>query len=150
MKLILTREVAGLGRARRHRRGRVTATAATSSLPRGAAIAWHQGRREADRHDQARPLTPARSATPATPARSRPALEKLTVPLAARAGRDGPAVRLRHLRRRRRGRQGRRRPDRRQAFHPTPATSRSVGSHTVTVKLHPGVTAKVSLVVKAA
>ena len=52
MKLILTREVAGLGLA-----GDIVEVAdgygRNFLVPRGAAIAWTEGRREADRADQA-------------------------------------------------------------------------------------------------
>ena len=108
MKLILTREVAGLGLA-----GDIVEVAdgygRNFLVPRGAAICWTQGRREADRPDQARarrPRDPRPRPRPRDQGRPREAVR-----LARRPRRQGrPAVRLDHRGRHRRRGEGRRRP----------------------------------------
>ena len=108
MKLILTQEVAGLGARRRHRRGQ-DGYGRNFLVPRGAAIAVDQGRREADRADQAgarRPRDPRPGPRPRDQGRAGEAHRHARRP--RRRGR--PAVRLGHRGRRRRGGQGRRRP----------------------------------------
>ncbi len=116
MKLILTREVAGLGLRRRHRRGR---RRLRPQLPRPARRGDRvdQGRREADRPDQAgprRPRDPRPRPRPRDQGRAREADRHARRP--RRRGR--PAVRLGHPGRHRRARQGRRRPAAGQQAHP--------------------------------
>ena len=118
-------------------------------MPRGSAINWTQGRREADRARSGAPATPARSATWVTPARSRPHLEKLNVTLGARAGdggqlfgsitasdvaaavkdAGGPLMDRKRIR--------------------LPGHIKTTGLHTVTVDLHPDVVASVPVTVTA-
>ncbi len=87
MKLILTREVAGLGLA-----GDIVEVAdgygRNFLVPRGAAISWTKGAEKQIAQIRA-PATPARSATSATPARSRPTSRSCRSSLGARAGKDG-------------------------------------------------------------
>jgi large subunit ribosomal protein L9 len=147
MKLILTREVAGLGLA-----GDIVEVAdgygRNFLVPRGAAITWTKGAEK--QIAQIKRVRDAREIRDLGHAREiKTDLEKLTVTLTARAGKDGrlfgsitaadiaTAVK--------------------EAGGPTLDRKRiridehikSTGSHTVTVDLHPDVVASIPLIVEA-
>ncbi|HKC28186.1 MAG TPA: 50S ribosomal protein L9 [Jatrophihabitans sp.] len=147
MKLILTREVAGLGLA-----GDVVEVAdgygRNFLVPRGAAIAWTKGAdKQIAQIKRARDAREIRDLAHAREIKSD--LEKLSVQLSARAGRDGrlfgsittndiagaikdaggPTLDRKRIR--------------------TDGHIKSVGSHNVTVDLHPDVVATVPVTVNA-
>ncbi len=139
MKLILTREVAGLGLA-----GDIVEVAdgygRNFLVPRGAAIAWTKGAEK--QIVQIRRL--ARRARDPRPGHAREIkddLEKLSVTLGARAGKAGKLFGSVTVGRHRRGGQaGRRSRAGPQADH-LPGHIKQLGTHQVTVDLHPDVVA---------
>ena len=148
MKLILTQDVTGLGAPGDVVEVAPTATAATTSSRR----AWPSRPPGAPRSRSRRsggPARSARSATSGTPRRSRRSSASLAVTLPARAGEGGrlfgsvtsadvvDAV------------QKARRPEARQAPRRARAPIKSLGTHTVHVKVHPEVDATVTLEVVA-
>ena len=150
MKLILTQDVAEPRRPRRRRRGRQRLR---PQLPR-ARRAWRSSPPRAPRSRSRRsagPARSARSATSATPRRSRRSSPACTVKLPARSGDGGrlfgsvtaadvveavsrpPAARSSTA-----------------AWSRCPSPIKSLGSHTVTVKVHPEVSATLTVDVVAA
>src|SRR3954471_9124558 len=146
MKLILTREVAGLGLA-----GDVVEVAdgygRNFLVPRGAAISWTKGaEKQIAQIKRARDAREIRDLGHAREIKA--GLEKLSVTLTARAGKDGrlfgsitandiatavkdaggPALDRKRIR--------------------TEGHIKAVGSHTVTVDLHPDVVASIALTVE--
>ena len=144
MKLILTQEVDGLGTP-----GDIVEVkdgyGRNYLLPRGLAIRLDQGRREADRRRSSGRARPARSATTTPPSRCRPGSRRQRCRSDGARRRHRPAVRRRDRRRRRRRDQGGRRPRGRQAQGPDRQPIKTVGSHTVTVRLHTDSLAKVTV-----
>ena len=147
MKLILTREVAGLGLA-----GDIVEVAdgygRNFLVPRGAAIAWSKGAEK--QIVQIRRSRDAREIRDLSHAREiKDELEKLAVTLGARAGKDGKlfgsvtaadvAAAVKQA--------GGPLIDRKRIN--LPGHIKSVGTHQVTVDLHPDVVASVGLIVTA-
>ena len=144
MKIILTQEVTGLGAARRHRRGqgRLRPQLPPPARLRASRDPW---RREAVGRDQAGPRRPAtiRDLDHAKEVKGK--LEGSTVKVAGPRRRGRPPVRLGHLgRHRRRGRAAGGPPLDKRASS-SPRRSRPLGTHTVSVRLHPEVAATVAL-----
>ncbi len=147
MKLILTREVAGLGQA-----GDIVEVAdgygRNFLVPRGAAIMWSKGAEK--QISQIRRARDSREIRDLSHAREIKAdLEKLSVSLSARAGKDGRlfgsvtttdiAAAVKNA--------GGPLLDRKRIQ--LPGHIKSIGSHTVTVDLHPDVTASIPVTVTA-
>lgn len=147
MKLILTREVAGLGLA-----GDIVDVAdgygRNFLVPRGAAIMWSKGAEK--QISQIRRARDSREIRDLSHAREIKAdLEKLSVSLSARAGKDGRlfgsvtttdiAAAVKNA--------GGPLLDRKRIQ--LPGHIKSIGSHTVTVDLHPDVTASIPVTVTA-
>ena len=147
MKLILTREVAGLGLA-----GDIVEVAdgygRNFLVPRGAAIAWTKGAEKQIVQIKRARSTPARSAT--SHAREIKAdLEKLSVSLEARAGKDGRlfgSVTTADIAAAVKSAGG---PLLDKKRIQLPGHIKTTGSHTVTVDLHPDVVASVPVTVTA-
>ena len=148
MKLILTREVAGLGLA-----GDIVEVAdgygRNFLVPRGAAIAWSKGAEK--QISQIRRARDAREIRDLSHAREiKSDLEKLSVTLSARAGKDGRlfgsvtpndiATAVKSA--------GGPMLDRKRIQ--LPGHIKTTGSHTVTVELHPDVVATLPVTVKGA
>ena len=147
MKLILTREVAGLGLA-----GDIVEVAdgygRNFLVPRGAAIAWSKGAEK--QISQIRRARDAREIRDLSHAREiKSDLEKLSVTLSARAGKDGRlfgSVTPNDIATAVKSAGG---PVLDRKRIQLPGHIKSTGSHTVTVELHPDVVASVPVTVTA-
>jgi large subunit ribosomal protein L9 len=148
MKLILTREVSGLGLA-----GDIVEVAdgygRNFLVPRGSAIAWTKGaEKQISQIKRARDARDVRDLSHAREIKSD--LEKLSVRLPARAGRDGRlfgSVTAADIAAAVRDSGG---PllDRKRIK--LPGTIKTTGAHTVSVELHPDVVASLSVTVQSA